>query len=107
AIQRTREIGILAAIGATPRAIAGQIGLEALVIGLAGWLASLLLSLPVSALLEAAAGNIFFRTPLPFTLAPGAAAAWFGVVLGLVALGSLLPMRRAARLTLREALAHA
>ena len=83
-VQRTREIGILGAIGATPRAIAGQVGLESLAIGLAGWVAGLVLSLPVSALLEAAAGNIFFRTPLPFTVAPEAAAAWLGAVLALV-----------------------
>ena len=106
-VQRTREIGILGAIGATPRAIAGQVGLEAAAIGLAGWLAGVLLSLPVSALLEAATGNIFFRAPLPFSIAPGAAVAWLGVVLGLVAAGAFLPMRRAARLPLREALAHA
>ncbi len=106
-VQRTREIGILGAIGATPRAIAGQVGLEAAVIGLIGWLTGVLLSLPVSALLEAATGNIFFRAPLPFTVAPGAALAWLGVVLVLVAAGALLPMRRAARLPLREALAHA
>ena len=106
-VQRTREIGILGAIGATPRAIAGQVGLEAAAIGIVGWLAGLLLSVPLSALLEAATGNIFFRAPLPFTVAPGAAVAWLGVVLGLVAAGAFLPMRRAARLTLREALAHA
>lgn len=106
-VQRTREIGILGAIGATPRAVAGQVGLEALGVGLAGWIAGLVLSLPLTALLETATGNIFFRAPLPFTLAPGAAAAWLGVVLLLVALGAFLPMRRAARLPLREALAHA
>jgi len=105
-IRRTREIGILAAIGATPRTIATQIGLESLVIGLLGWMAGVFLAVPLSALLESTTGNIFFKTPLPFSVSPAAVGAWLAVVLLLALLASLQPVSRATRLTIREALAH-
>lgn len=105
-IRRTREIGVLAAIGATPRVIAGQIALESLVIAGLGWLAGVVLAIPLSALLENATGNIFFKMPLPFSVSPSAAIAWLGVVLLLAVLAGLQPVSRATRLTIREALAH-
>jgi len=105
-IQRTREIGILGAIGATPGTIARQIWIEALVIGVLSWVAALILAAPISYALEAACGRIFFKAPLDFHLSPGAAGIWFALVVVLASLSSFFPARRAARLTVREAMSH-
>ena len=103
-VQRTREIGVLGAIGATPRTIARQVAIESVLIALLSWLVALILSAPVTWALEATCGQIFLKTPLGFYLSPGAALTWLGLVLVLAFLSSFYPARRAARLTVREAL---
>jgi len=106
-IQRTREIGILSAIGGTPRTIARHIWFEAVLMGLMSWVVAVLLAAPVSSLLETVTGRIFFKAPLDFFVSIGAAAIWLVLVVVLASLSSYYPARRAARLTVREALAHA
>jgi putative ABC transport system permease protein len=106
-IQRTREIGILGAIGATPGMVARQVWVEAMVISVLGWIVACVLTVPVSWALETAAGNIFFKVPLPFHVSPAVSAAWLVLTLVLGTVSSWHPARRAARLTVREALAHA
>ena len=105
-IQRTREIGILGAIGARPRAIAGQVWCEALLVGFLSWLVALALAVPASRVLEDVGGRIFFQFPLDFYMSPAAAAIWLLLVAVLASLASVLPARHAARLTIREAIAH-
>ncbi|TMQ73521.1 MAG: FtsX-like permease family protein [Candidatus Eisenbacteria bacterium] len=106
-VQRTREIGILAAIGATPTAIARDVWIEALVIGALSWVVAVALAAPLSWGLETACGNIFFKTGLGFHVSPLATGGWLALVLVLASISSFLPARRAARLTVREALSHA
>jgi len=105
-VQRTREIGVLGAIGATPGTIARHVWIEGLLTGVLSWVFALALAAPVTAALEAACGRIFFRVPLDFHMAPSAAAAWLGLVVVIASLASALPARRAARMPVREALAH-
>jgi putative ABC transport system permease protein len=105
-VQRTREIGILSAIGAGPRAIARQVWLEALLVALMSWVVAVGLAAPVSLALEDVCGRIFFKAPLDFFMSPAAAAIWLVLVAALASLGSIPPARHAARLTIREALAY-
>lgn len=105
-VRRTREIGVLGAIGARPVTIALLIWSESLVLALASWIVSLVLAAPLSAALEAAAGSIFLRTPLDFSMSPAATGIWLGVVVVIATLCSVHPAGRAARLPVREALAH-
>jgi putative ABC transport system permease protein len=106
-VQRSREIGILGAIGATPRAIARQVWAEGVAIGVASWVVALLLAAPASFLLESATGRIFFKAPLDFFVSAGACAIWLVLVVVIASLSSFFPARRAARLSVREALAYA
>jgi putative ABC transport system permease protein len=106
-VQRTREIGVLGAIGAGPRTIAANVWFESLILGVLSWGVSMVLAVPASWLLESVTGNIFFKAPLDFYFSPGAAGLWLAVVLVLASLSSAYPARRAARLPVREALAHA
>ena len=105
-VQRTREIGVLSAIGARPRTIASHVWIEALLIGLMSWLVAVALAAPVSLVIENVGGRIFFRAPLEFFMSPAAAAIWLGLVMVLASVSSLAPARHAARLTVREALAY-
>jgi putative ABC transport system permease protein len=106
-VQRTREIGVLGAIGATPRTIARNVWLEGLLFGIAGWGLSLALTVPVSWALGYAAGSIFFKSPLDFYMSPSAVLIWLAVVLAIATACSVLPARRAARMPVRVSLSHA
>jgi putative ABC transport system permease protein len=103
-IQRTREIGILGAIGATPRAISSHVWIESVVIGLLSWGVANLLAAPISWVLESVTGRMFFKAPLEFHMSASAALIWLGLTLVLASFSSLYPAWRAARLTVREAL---
>lgn len=105
-IRRTREIGILGAIGATPATIARHVWIEAVLIGVLSWILSILVAAPISYVLEASVGRIFFRSPLEFHMSPAAAAMWLALVIVLASASSFYPARRAARLTVRDALSH-
>jgi len=105
-LQRTREIGILSAIGAAPRTIARQVWLEALLVALMSWIVAIVLAAPVSYAIENVCGRIFFKAPLEFFMSPLAAAIWLALVAALASVGSIPPARHAARLTIREALAY-
>ena len=86
--------------------IARHVWIEGLLTGVLSWVFALALAAPVTAVLEAACGRIFFRVPLDFHMAPSAAVAWLGLVVVIASLASALPARRAAQLPVREALAH-
>jgi putative ABC transport system permease protein len=97
--ERTKEIGIRSAIGASPRQILVQFLAEAVVLSLTGSLVGAGLGWTVSSLVADAmawSGNLSILTILGATL--------FGTSVG-VAFG-YLPARRAARLEPIEALRH-
>src|SRR5215211_7922621 len=103
-IERTREIGVLRALGSTRWQVRRQIGDESLVIGLIG----ALLGIGVGALLgwalleglSSGVPGVSYRPPVT-TMAWVAAA---GVLLGLIA--AIVPARRAARLDVIRALSY-
>jgi len=103
-LQRTREIGVMSALGARPRTLASHVWLEGLFVGLLSWIAAVLITVPVSWALEQACGRIFLKAPLDFHLSPRALALWLLLVLVLATFSSFHPALRAARLRVREAL---
>jgi putative ABC transport system permease protein len=105
-LQRTRELGVMSAIGATPGTLARHVWFEGVLLGTLSWLAACVLTLPLSAALEAACGQIFFKVPLDFYVSPSVAGQWLLLVLVLASLSSFYPARRAARMSVREALSH-
>jgi putative ABC transport system permease protein len=105
-VERTREIGVMKAMGAVRRRILGDILAEGvLTAGLSAALA-LLLALPLAALVEAHLGRLGFLAPLPFFVSLSGAALWTGLVLVASVLATWLPARRAAAISVREAIAH-
>ena len=105
-LERTREIGVLKAIGASHRSILVIVLVEGLVISVLGWLVALPASVPASWLLGDAFGRIMFNTPIAFTAAPAAAALWLGIAVVLAGVASLYPTYRALRVPAADALAR-
>ncbi|MEU4620056.1 ABC transporter permease [Actinoplanes sp. NPDC023801] len=105
--ERTREIGVLRSLGATDRALRGLILAEAVTIGVVSWLvAAVVLAVPATLAFGAIFGNLLLNTPLAVTVNGAAVAGWLLLVCGICAVAALLPARRAARMTVRQALAY-
>jgi putative ABC transport system permease protein len=105
-LERSREIGVLRAIGAGDGAVVQLVLVEALLVGVIGWVLAVPLSVPLSYLLSNAVGRQFVGTPLTYTFSAGGMLVWLGLVLVLSALAALVPGRRAARLTVRDVLVY-
>lgn len=100
-LERTREIGILKALGASPADIMGILIRETLLLALAGWIAGILLSLGANWAI-----NHFVHASLQSVIAMDW---WWKVALISVTaslLGALYPGMRAARQDAIEALAY-
>ena len=105
-LERTREIGVLRAIGAPNRGVARVFIREGIAIGLLSWLSGSLLAVPLSQLLSDAVGNAMAGAPLSFSFSTLGVWLWLIVVVALSTLASFVPARNASRLTVREVLAY-
>jgi putative ABC transport system permease protein len=105
-IERTREIGVMRAIGASNGAVLRIVLAEGLLIGALSWLLGAIFAIPVSMLLCSAVGVLLFQTPLSYTFSFAGALIWLALVLLIAGLASALPARGAARLTVRDVLAY-
>jgi putative ABC transport system permease protein len=105
-MERTREIGVMRAIGASSHDLMRMIGIEALVIGLLSWGIAVVLAVPLSKVVADLFGMIFLKTTLDFAVSPVAFVLWLGVVVIFSMLASFFPTRKAIRLTVRETLAY-
>ena len=104
-LERTRELGVMKAVGAMPAVILKVIVGEGVLIAAMSWLLALILSLPLTRAVGLLAGTMF-GAPLPFTVSIFAAAIWLGLALVIAVAASAAPALRAARLVVREALAY-
>ena len=105
-LERTREIGVLRAIGARHGAILTIVQVEGLVISLLGWLLAVPLSIPVGVLLGRAFGRIMFEVPVRLMPEALPVLAWLGVAVVVSILACLWPALRAMRVTTAAALAY-
>jgi putative ABC transport system permease protein len=105
-LERTREIGVLRAIGAPNRGVAQVFILEGITIGLLSWIMGSLLAIPMSQGLNAAVGVAMMGAPLTYSYSMPGLWLWLVVVLVLSALASFIPARNASRMTVREVLAY-
>src|SRR5215813_11074275 len=104
-LQRTRELGVMKAIGATPGIVARIIVGEGLLAGALSWIVALVLAVPLTLRLGGVLGTAgAFGAPLSVLVSPTGALAWLGVTSVVAVTASLIPARRASGLTVREAL---
>jgi putative ABC transport system permease protein len=106
-MERTREIGVLRAVGARNGSIMRLVVLEGVIIGLISWVLALALSLPLTSALNYGVGQAIFNQDIGFfTIDWQGAAGWVAGSLIVASLASLLPAARATRLTIRDVLAY-
>ncbi|HEX9331636.1 MAG TPA: ABC transporter permease [Anaerolineales bacterium] len=105
-LERTREIGIMRAIGAGDRAVMRTVIAEGVFIGVISFGLAVILSIPFTYLLSTIVSLAVFQTPIDVVFTYTGYAIWLGLVLALSAIASILPARNAARLTIREVLAY-
>ncbi len=104
--ERRREMGVMRALGATPKIVWLMIVAEGVVIGLLSWTIAALLAWPVSKVIGDFMVKVMFRSGLDFTFEPLGLAIWMIVSIVLSAAASFLPAWKASRVTVREALAY-
>jgi putative ABC transport system permease protein len=105
-LERTREIGVLRAIGARHGSILGMIQIEGLVISLLSWLLAIPLSLPMSVLLGRAFGRVMFPVATTYVPELSGVVIWLGVVVSVSLIACAWPAWRATRITTAAALAY-
>jgi putative ABC transport system permease protein len=105
-LERTREIGVLRAIGATDWCLGAIIVLEGVVIGLLSWGLGTGLALPIGRLLSAGVGWVFFGVRIEHAFSSIGVVFWLALVVVLSGVSSLAPAYRASRISVREALAY-
>lgn len=105
-LERTREVGVMRAVGASNRAIMQIVTIEGVFIGILSWGVAVIIAMPVSKLISNAVGQLLLGAPLSYSFSFGGALGWLGLVVILAAVASFLPAWHATRLTVREVLAY-
>ncbi|HET6498816.1 MAG TPA: FtsX-like permease family protein, partial [Coriobacteriia bacterium] len=104
-LESTREIGVMRALGASHRSIYQVFIAEGVVVALIAWALGALLSYPMSwGLLELLSNAM--GLPLAFDFSWEGVAIWLGGVVVIAVVASLLPAYRAARVSVRDAIAY-
>ncbi len=105
-LERRREMGVLRAIGASPKAVWMIVAGEGVLIGVLSWALAAVLAWPLSRGLGNLLVNLMFQTNLDFLFEPLGLLIWLAVSILLGLGASLLPAWHASRVTVREALAY-
>jgi putative ABC transport system permease protein len=105
-LDRTREFGVLHAIGAPPRTVRRIVVAEAVFIALASAAAVIAPALALTWILGAGLGDLFMHAPLPHRFSWSAALAWSALAIVAAVLATAASAARAGRITVREALAY-
>jgi ABC-type antimicrobial peptide transport system permease subunit len=105
-VERTRELGVLRAIGGQPAAIRTLLGSESLAIALLGWLLALLAAQPVSRALSDYFGTALVEYPFDYQGSLAGAGLSLALTILLSGLATLAPARLATRQPIRQAIAY-
>jgi putative ABC transport system permease protein len=105
--ERTKEIGVMRAIGAKTPVIMGMLILEGVLQGLFSWAIALPLSFLLGWPLATLMGEAMFDIALDYQYNLQAVLIWFTMVVVISILASVMPARNATQISVRESLAYA
>ncbi|NMC55381.1 MAG: FtsX-like permease family protein [Chloroflexi bacterium] len=105
-LERTREIGVMRAYGASSNAVFRMVIIEGLVIGLMSWALAIGVSVPISIFLARNIGLSFINYPMQASFSLSGVLIWAVLVVVISILASLFPAMRAVRLTVTQVLAY-
>jgi putative ABC transport system permease protein len=105
-LERTREIGVMRAIGASNFSIQQIVLIEGVMIGLISWALSILIAFPIGLLLSYAVGNLFTGAPLSYSFSVNGIIMWLIIAIGISVVACFIPAWNASRLTIRNVLAY-
>ena len=105
-LERTREIGVIRAVGARPAAVRKLILTEGYAIAFASVLLAGLLSVPLSAAVAYIVGHHGLHLTLPLVFSPTGIIAWGVLVIVLTLIACIGPARRAVRMPVCQAIAY-
>jgi putative ABC transport system permease protein len=105
-IERTREFGVMKAIGAKGSTIRRLVVFEGVFIAAVSCVVAVIPAIALTWAMGAGLGNLFLSTPIPLAVSVQGSIIWILVVILGAALATLAPASQAARLTVREALAY-
>jgi len=105
-VERTREIGVMRAIGAGSARLMSTFVMEGVLQGLLSWALAVPLSLALARPMSNALGQTMFGANLDYAYNDEAVIIWLAVMLMLSTLASILPARNATAISVRESLAY-
>lgn len=105
-MDRTREIGVLRAIGGYNRFVMKLVIIEGLLISLISYSLGVVLSFPITRMLSDIVSLAIFDSPAEFAFTLQGFLIWLVLVILLAVLASVAPARSASRMTIREVLAY-
>jgi putative ABC transport system permease protein len=104
-MERTREIGVMRAIGASSWVVAGQFVGEGLILGWLSWLLAIPLSVPASQLTIKALSGVL-KIELIYQISATGVWSWLIIITILAVIASWFPAQKAAQTSVRESLAY-
>jgi putative ABC transport system permease protein len=105
-LERTREIGVMRAIGAHNQIVSKLVIIEGLIIGLISYGLGVAVSFPITNLLSNVISLSIFNSPAQIAFTATGFLIWLALVAVLSVGASILPARNATKLTIREVLAY-
>jgi putative ABC transport system permease protein len=105
-LDRTREFGVMHAIGARPKAVRRIVVAEGTFLALTSCLVAIIPVLGLTRVLGVGLGELFNNAPLPYRISPLAVGIWIALVILGAILATDAAANRASRITVREALTY-
>lgn len=105
-LERTREIGVMRAIGASSARISWLFIGEGLIQGLISWLIAVPLGIPAAYFMTTVVLTQLFGDTLLYRFTPTGLLLWLAIIVVLGVAASWLPARNATRVSVRESLAY-